>query len=155
MNPLPTKPNRWRPITVFNLLVGLFFSLSAQGQSIVTVVSNSNPNSSHKSVTKLQTQLNSITPSTKSSETQISRTTSRKSPEEQFTDFQKKRMGSNVNITNVTMKIKSKNENKILYEGFYQHQLNLKGLIGAKKETAFFTAIFVDGKMTEWIPTRS
>jgi hypothetical protein len=32
MNPLPTKPNRWRPITVFNLLVGLLFSLSALGQ---------------------------------------------------------------------------------------------------------------------------
>ncbi len=32
MNPLPTKPNRWRPITVFNLLVGLLFSLSALAQ---------------------------------------------------------------------------------------------------------------------------
>ena len=32
MNPLSTRPNRWRPITVFNLLVGLFFSLSALGQ---------------------------------------------------------------------------------------------------------------------------
>ncbi len=32
MNPLPTKPNRWRPITVVNLLVGLLFSLSALGQ---------------------------------------------------------------------------------------------------------------------------
>jgi hypothetical protein len=32
MNPLPTKPNRWRPKTVFNLLVGLLFSLSALGQ---------------------------------------------------------------------------------------------------------------------------
>jgi hypothetical protein len=34
MNPLPTKPNRWRPITVFNLLVGLLFSLSALAQTI-------------------------------------------------------------------------------------------------------------------------
>ena len=33
MNPLPTKPNRWRPITVFNLLVGLLFSLSALAQN--------------------------------------------------------------------------------------------------------------------------
>jgi hypothetical protein len=32
MNPLPTKPNRWRTITVFNILVGLLFSLSALGQ---------------------------------------------------------------------------------------------------------------------------
>ena len=32
MNPTPNKPNRWRPITVFNLLVGLLFSLSALGQ---------------------------------------------------------------------------------------------------------------------------
>ena len=32
MNPTPTKPNRWRPITVFNLLIGLLFSLSALGQ---------------------------------------------------------------------------------------------------------------------------
>jgi len=32
MNPTPTKPNRWRPITVFNLLVGLLFSLSALAQ---------------------------------------------------------------------------------------------------------------------------
>jgi Concanavalin A-like lectin/glucanases superfamily/Immunoglobulin domain/Bacterial TSP3 repeat len=32
MNPTPTKPNRWRPITVFNLLVGLLFSLSVLGQ---------------------------------------------------------------------------------------------------------------------------
>jgi hypothetical protein len=32
MNPLPTKQNRWRPITVFNLLVGLLFSLSALAQ---------------------------------------------------------------------------------------------------------------------------
>ena len=32
MNPLSTRPNRWRPITVFNLLVGLLFSFSAQGQ---------------------------------------------------------------------------------------------------------------------------
>jgi hypothetical protein len=32
MNPLPTKPNRWRPITVFNLLVGLLFSLSTLAQ---------------------------------------------------------------------------------------------------------------------------
>ena len=32
MNPLPTKPNRWRPITVFNLLVGLILNLSALGQ---------------------------------------------------------------------------------------------------------------------------
>jgi hypothetical protein len=32
MNPLSTRPNRWRPITVFNLLVGLLFSLSALGQ---------------------------------------------------------------------------------------------------------------------------
>jgi hypothetical protein len=33
MNPLPTKPNRWRPITVFNLLVGMLFSLSVLGQT--------------------------------------------------------------------------------------------------------------------------
>jgi hypothetical protein len=33
MNPLSTRPSRWRPITVFNLLVGLLFSLSALGQS--------------------------------------------------------------------------------------------------------------------------
>jgi hypothetical protein len=32
MNPLSTRPIRWRPITVFNLLVGLFFSLSALAQ---------------------------------------------------------------------------------------------------------------------------
>lgn len=32
MNPLSTRPNRWRPITVFNLLVGLLFSLSAVAQ---------------------------------------------------------------------------------------------------------------------------
>ena len=32
MNPLSTRPNRWRPITVFNLLVGLFISLSALAQ---------------------------------------------------------------------------------------------------------------------------
>ena len=32
MNPLSTRPNRWRSITVFNLLVGLLFSLSALGQ---------------------------------------------------------------------------------------------------------------------------
>ncbi len=32
MNPLSTRPNRWRPITVFNLLLGLLFSLSALGQ---------------------------------------------------------------------------------------------------------------------------
>ena len=32
MNPLSTRPNRWRPITVLNLLVGLFFSLSAVTQ---------------------------------------------------------------------------------------------------------------------------
>ena len=32
MNPLPTKPNCWRPITVFNLLVGLLFSITAMGQ---------------------------------------------------------------------------------------------------------------------------
>jgi hypothetical protein len=32
MNPAPSKPNRWRPITVFNLLVGLFFSLTALAQ---------------------------------------------------------------------------------------------------------------------------
>jgi hypothetical protein len=32
MNPLPTKQNRWRPITVLNLLVGLLFSLSALAQ---------------------------------------------------------------------------------------------------------------------------
>ena len=32
MNPLPTKPNRWRPTTVFNLLVGLLFSIAALGQ---------------------------------------------------------------------------------------------------------------------------
>ncbi len=32
MNPTPTKPNRWRPITVFNLLVGLLFSITALGQ---------------------------------------------------------------------------------------------------------------------------
>ena len=32
MNPLSTRPNRWRPITVLNLLVGLLFSLSAVAQ---------------------------------------------------------------------------------------------------------------------------
>ncbi len=32
MNPLSTRPNRWHPITVFNLLVGLLFSLSALAQ---------------------------------------------------------------------------------------------------------------------------
>jgi hypothetical protein len=32
MNLLSTRPNRWRPITVFNLLLGLLFSLSALGQ---------------------------------------------------------------------------------------------------------------------------
>jgi hypothetical protein len=32
MNSTPTKSHRWRPITVFNLLVGLLFSLSALGQ---------------------------------------------------------------------------------------------------------------------------
>jgi hypothetical protein len=32
MHPLSTRPIRWRPITVFNLLVGLLFSLSALGQ---------------------------------------------------------------------------------------------------------------------------
>ena len=32
MNPLSTRPNRWRPITVFNLLVGLLFSFSALAQ---------------------------------------------------------------------------------------------------------------------------
>ena len=32
MNPLSTRPIRWRPITVFNLLVGLLISLSALGQ---------------------------------------------------------------------------------------------------------------------------
>ena len=32
MNPLSTRPIRWRPITVFNLLVGLLFSLSALAQ---------------------------------------------------------------------------------------------------------------------------
>ena len=32
MNPLSTRPNRWRPITVFNLLVGLLFSITALGQ---------------------------------------------------------------------------------------------------------------------------
>jgi hypothetical protein len=33
MNPTPTKPNRWRRITVFNLLFGLLFSCSALGQT--------------------------------------------------------------------------------------------------------------------------
>lgn len=32
MNPTPTKPHRWRPNTVFLLLVGLLFSLSALAQ---------------------------------------------------------------------------------------------------------------------------
>ena len=32
MNPLPTKPNRWHPITLVKLLVGLLFSLSALAQ---------------------------------------------------------------------------------------------------------------------------
>ena len=32
MNPLSTRPNRWQPITVFSLLVGLLFSFSALGQ---------------------------------------------------------------------------------------------------------------------------
>jgi hypothetical protein len=32
MNPTPTKLNRWRPFTVFNLLVGLLFSFSALAQ---------------------------------------------------------------------------------------------------------------------------
>jgi hypothetical protein len=32
MTPLSTRPNRWRLITVFNLLVGLLFSLSALAQ---------------------------------------------------------------------------------------------------------------------------
>ncbi len=32
MNPLSTKPIRWRPSTVFNLLVGLLFCLAALGQ---------------------------------------------------------------------------------------------------------------------------
>ena len=32
MNPLSTRPNRWRPITVLNLLVGLLFSLAALAQ---------------------------------------------------------------------------------------------------------------------------
>ena len=32
MNPPSTRPNRWRPIAVFNLLVGLLFSVSALGQ---------------------------------------------------------------------------------------------------------------------------
>jgi hypothetical protein len=32
MNPTPTKPRRWRPNTVFLLLVGLLFGLSAMGQ---------------------------------------------------------------------------------------------------------------------------
>ncbi len=32
MKPLPTKPNRWRPVTGFNLLVGLLFSLSGLAQ---------------------------------------------------------------------------------------------------------------------------
>ena len=32
MNSLSTRPNRWRPITVFNLLVGLFFSITALAQ---------------------------------------------------------------------------------------------------------------------------
>jgi len=32
MNPTPTKPHRWRPKTVFNLLVGLLFSITALGQ---------------------------------------------------------------------------------------------------------------------------
>ena len=32
MNPLSTRPNRWRPITVFNLLLGMLFSLSAMAQ---------------------------------------------------------------------------------------------------------------------------
>ena len=32
MNPLSTRTNRWRPITVFNLLVGLLFNLSALAQ---------------------------------------------------------------------------------------------------------------------------
>ena len=32
MNLLSTRPNRWRPITVLNLLVGLFFSITALGQ---------------------------------------------------------------------------------------------------------------------------
>jgi hypothetical protein len=36
MNPLPTKPNRWLPITVFNLLVGLLFSLSTLAQPVAT-----------------------------------------------------------------------------------------------------------------------
>ena len=32
MNPLSTRPNRWRPITVFNLVLGLLLNLSALGQ---------------------------------------------------------------------------------------------------------------------------
>ena len=32
MSPLSTRPNRWRPIPLFNLLVGLLFSLSALAQ---------------------------------------------------------------------------------------------------------------------------
>ena len=32
MNPLFTRPNRWHPITVLNLLVGLLFSLSTLAQ---------------------------------------------------------------------------------------------------------------------------
>ena len=32
MNPLPTRPIRWHPITVFNLLAGLLFSITALGQ---------------------------------------------------------------------------------------------------------------------------
>jgi hypothetical protein len=32
MNPTPTKPNRWHPITLVNLLFGLLFSLSALGE---------------------------------------------------------------------------------------------------------------------------
>ena len=34
MIPPSTKPNRWRPITVFNLLLGLLFSLSALAQPV-------------------------------------------------------------------------------------------------------------------------
>jgi hypothetical protein len=72
------------------------------------------------------------------------------SPESQFTQYQKDRMGPNYDIVNVIMNLHKVDGKRMVYKGFYTFQI--RGT--THKDTSFFFANFENGRLTGWLPDK-
>ena len=71
-------------------------------------------------------------------------------PESQFLNFQKSRMGPSYDVLNVVMNVKKVEGSRVTYSGFYTYKINGT----SHEDVSFFTAVFENGQFQGWLPNR-